>query len=77
VPNHNIYVDPSRQLYSALGLKTASGLGDIKGKGEKAEDIRQGFFGTLGGFCWSFWKMARVGKQGNPLQLGGTYVVDP
>jgi peroxiredoxin len=36
IPNHNIYVDQSREVYSQLGLKTAAGLKDIGGKGEKA-----------------------------------------
>lgn len=47
-------------------------MGDIRDKNGKKPRTS-----TCSGLCWFFSKRVARGNQGNIMQMGGTFVVDP
>lgn len=68
----DIYTDPKKEIYNALGLIEAKNFSEIKGKGEKS---KESVSGVVKGFAWSIYKSIWHSSK-NVYQLGGTLIVD-
>lgn len=71
---YDIYVDPSRKLYSALGMTrrtTDAGSDELKG-----DYITHGPIGGIGMVVKNAVKMP-IGRAGDVKQLGGEFLLGP
>lgn len=60
-----LYTDPTLSIHKKIGLIRASGLSQLKGKGEKSQETKSGFFG---GLMWSL-KKSMFNKSGDVYQV--------
>ncbi|KAL8606481.1 hypothetical protein ACOMHN_037712 [Nucella lapillus] len=68
---YNLYCDPDREVYKAMGLHEKVGFGQLK----KSKHVKSG---TLMGVLQSVWRaMQSQEYQGNTKQQGGAFILGP